>query len=815
MKKILSVLLIILIFTSALPMNLLSVSSSAEGYGYYTYSVSDEGAVITDVSIAISGDVTIPSTIEGHSVVKIGKSAFKDCVNLTSLSMPDTITEIGDLAFVYCVNLKSVTLSNKLTTIGAGAFQWCEKLESIYIPNSVKIIGKSAFSICQKLTNVIVPNSVVTIGLGAFYGCTNLESITLPFLGESILTTKNTNFGYIFGAEDYQKQNSYISSKLKEVIITAPCNKIDKNAFFGCKNITTILLPSTLIEIGDWGFYYCENLENIVLPDGLLKIGSFIFYGCKKITSVEIPDSVLYKEDLGIGLPKEPDPEYCSENFIFTVSNGEAEIIDYPEGMGGEVVIPNKLLDYPVKAIKSFAFADCTEITSITVPDSVDRIGVAAFENCTSLTSITLPFVGSSRTANGTYDAVLGYIFYPYEYNEPNTTKQYFKDSQYRYYAIPSSLKSVTITDAEQIPYGAFYNCKKLDSITIYDGVGKIGKSAFYNTPFYNNQDNWNNDVLYLDNYLIEAKNTISGAYTVNESTTVIGDYAFAGSKITGIAIPDSVVGIGDYSFHSCYSLSTIAFPKNLKTIGEYAFVGCGITGTLEISDSVNFIGRYAFWGCSRITEVVLSNSISEIEYGTFDSCSKLTDIVIPNNVTKVGTDAFRYCTSLSNLTLSQNLKIIGECAFYNCDSLTDIIIPPSVTQIGNSAFRESEHIKSVTFSKNLKLLSPMVFDNCSSIADVYFYGSKFNKTAISGLGRYDYNDTLVNAEWHYIYVSGDVNNDGDSSLTDVVSLAQVVANWDVVYNDSAVDTDGSGVVDLQDVTLLAQHLAEWDVTIH
>ena len=108
-----------------------------------------------------------------------------------------------------------------------------------------------------------------------------------------------------------------------------------------------------------------------------------------------------------------------------------------------------------------------------------------------------------------------------------------------------------------------------------------------------------------------------------------------------------------------------------------------------------------------------------------------------------------------------------------------------------------------------------MVFDNCSSIADVYFYGSKFNKTAISGLGRYDYNDTLVNAEWHYIYVSGDVNNDGDSSLTDVVSLAQVVANWDVVYNDSAVDTDGSGVVDLQDVTLLAQHLAEWDVTIH
>ena len=157
-----------------------------------------------------------------------------------------------------------------------------------------------------------------------------------------------------------------------------------------------------------------------------------------------------------------------------------------------DVVIPSVYNGLPVTAIGPDAFASCDSLTSITIPDSVIYIGDYAFYDC-SLTSITIP-------------------------------------------------NSVT-----SIGSGAFYSCSDLTSISIPNSVTSIGDSAFFGTAYYNNEQNWENSVLYIGKYLVEADSDLSGEYTIKEGTTLIADSAFSWcGSLTSVTIGDSVTSIGD-----------------------------------------------------------------------------------------------------------------------------------------------------------------------------------------------------------------------------------------------------------------------------
>ena len=162
-----------------LPLLTLGVTVQAEDYNYTT---NDETITITQCT-GSDAAVSIPDTINGLTVTRLGVGAFGSCVSLTKINIPNSVTSIGDDAFSDCVQLASITIPDSVTNIGEYAFSGCAKLLRITIPKSVVNIGNGMFHSCVSLASISIPNSVTNIGDGAFNSCTRLKEVI--FLGNS------------------------------------------------------------------------------------------------------------------------------------------------------------------------------------------------------------------------------------------------------------------------------------------------------------------------------------------------------------------------------------------------------------------------------------------------------------------------------------------------------------------------------------------------------------------------------------------------------------------------------------------------------
>ncbi len=351
-------------------------------------------------------------------------------------------------------------------------------------------------------------------------------------------------------------------------------------------------------------------------------------------------------------------------------------------------------------------------ISEIIVPSYVTSIKKGAFSDCNSLTSISLPFVGASL--NETTYTYFGYIFGANAYN-------------YNY--APISLKKVIISDGLIIDEYAFYRCDNLTSIKIPPSVTSIGNNAFQgcsslenisvdkNNANYSSQDG----ILYnkAKTEFIYIPKAISDKVSIPNTITGIGSYTFSScSSLESIIIPDSVTSIGNYAFLDCTSLTSIIVPKSVTNIGNNAFYNCESLKSITITDGVYSIGEEAFRGCNSLTSIIIPNSIYSIGFSAFYGTS-LKSITLPFiGATQNGTTNtyFGYIfgaekffeninfvpMSLKSVTITGSK--IGENAFYQCISLTSVTICNSVTSIAKGAFTDCYKLVEIINKSSVKI---------------------------------------------------------------------------------------------------------------
>ena len=283
------------------------------------------------------GNIEIPATVANSSVTynvtSIGKSAFENCENLGSVTLPEGLESIGISAFEGCSNLASINIPSSVTEIGVYAFSNCEKFSSVTLPDGLKTIGEGAFYYCEKLASITIPRSVTSIGECAFGDCPLLASISVD-AGNTVYDSRNN------------------------------CNAIIETAtntlISGCSNT---VIPSTVTAIGDYAFYYCA-FTSINLPSSLESIGNYAFLECNELASIIIPGKVT---SIGKGTF-----EYC-ENLV-------------------SVTLPNGL-----KSIGDYAFEYCSNLESINIPSSVTEIGKYEFYYCDKLSSVTVKWTEADK----------------------------------------------------------------------------------------------------------------------------------------------------------------------------------------------------------------------------------------------------------------------------------------------------------------------------------------------------------------------------------------------------------------------------------
>ena len=185
----------------------------------------------------------------------------------------------------------------------------------------------------------------------------------------------------------------------------------------------------------------------------------------------------------------------------------------------------------------------------------------------------------------------------------------------------------------------------------------------------------------------------------IPQGVTTIDSYAFRFCvNLTSIEIPDSVTSIGNLAFQSCIGLTTLKLPDSISSLASGAFADCDYLTSVNIPAGITYLESNVFSGCQSLPSIEIPGSVTYIGQGCFSGCEGFTSVTIPNGVVTIGFSAFQNCTNLTSVTIPASVTRIENDAFRSCTKLTTISLPDSVTSIGDSAFRDCSNLTAIKF---------------------------------------------------------------------------------------------------------------------
>lgn len=629
------------------------------------------------------------TSIRLGATCQIGKCIFQDCRQLETVVLPTNMTSIPEALFDKCYKLKNITLPENVTTIEKWAFRSCEALTELPYNEKIEIIGNEAFRSCKRLTVITLPETIRSIGINAFADCEKMTEIYCHAL--NIPTVADNSFGIL---------PPTLKLHVREELISDYQNTDPWRAF---GFIDAIRTSQIIYYVNDQEYYKITATGGtIVDKNGLVNPTPGIFSGWDKETPTYMPNDTLkiygYRSDILT----------VDEKFIYYLHpeerlNGKNldrsaelhEVIINAVQNDKAIVLPSEISyndhEYPVRVIPNQAFMGLSLLESVTLPNTITKMGTNVFKGCTNLVNVTLPNQLTSLPA-GTFDGC---------YNLPSV----------------SLAEGYTI-----IEKCAFRSCNKLSAIPNVNKLDSIGNEAF--------------------------KACSSLTSVVLPDNCLLGTDVFQECRqLEHVELPANLTVIPSALFDKCYKLKDITLPEGITNIEKYAFRSCESLTILPTSEQLTIIGEEAFKSCKGLTVITLPVSLQSIEARAFDNCANITEVYsLAVNAPSASETAFGTTVSAMKLYVSKNCvtnynavpwslfsKITeikdSKLKFYVNDALTLIIKQRGGTVVDYTNLHEPDYGVFSGWDKELPYFMP----NDS----VNFYGYVTNILTVDGIRYY------------------------------------------------------------------------------
>ena len=717
------------------------------------------------VGIGDSAFCYMPSLVEvilQGGVQSIGKSAFKGCSALSTVTVPASVTQIAGMAFMNCVitrvnisdlaawcNIDFAAAQSNPLYRGASLYLNGAPVTDLQIPAGITAIKKNVFY-GAAITSVSLPASVTEIGDRAFYNCIALTSVSLSAGLNGI------------GEYAFAKCNL-----LSDIALPAGLTALNRGALQGCTSLASISLPASITTLGNSVFEGCTGLASVTITEGLTTLSGNLFKGCTSLDKVTVPASVtaiptgvfsgcsglteLTLPFVGRSTSSNRATATTLFGYIFgnTAYEGGVAVTQYYDASNSATYyIPANLTKVTVTGGKLLygAFSFCSSLEEITMPSGnydipescfygcsalsflsgdavVGAIGAYAFKNCSSIEAIDgmdVTAIGKEAFMNCTS---LCKLHLKGNRLQSIGTKAFSGCSALETLIIPFVGSSATATEASaETLFGYLFGS------TAYTGGTKVTQKWGDETVTYYIPTN-------LTKVTVTGGTLLYGAFsgctmltdiTLSSQQEEIPAYAFSGcTALKNVSLPANLTVIGDYSFRLCFALESIDIPKSVNKIGICAFDSCKMLSSITIPAAVTTIGQLAFISCDALTDVYLNATVTS-STGAFSGATGI--LHIGKDVAQIPGFLFS-CAEFTSAVFEDGsvCTAIGDYAFSSCSLLTSINIPESVASIGERAFSECTRLQSITVPLGVTTIGTEAFKACNSLTDIYF-----NATAIS-----------------------------------------------------------------------------------
>ncbi len=530
--------------------------------------------------------------------------------------------------------------------------------------------------------------------------------------------------------------------------------------------------------------------------------------------------------------------------------NDRNEILFMPPWSEYDEQIKSVVISDGVENIGAYAFDDCTQLTDVSIGADVVDIGNYAFSGCTALVDIAVPSNiktiswGAFGDFEGTRNIYIKDLsaWCNIDFSDESANPLgilYLNDVLVTNLEIPSatteikayafsgcqSITSVVIgSDVTKIGERAFLNCTLLEDIEIGENVTNIGGHAicevFDGTAYYEDENNWNNNMLCIDSWIIAADD-IEGVLVLPDNCIGIATDAFRGSDITDIVFSENIKYIGEDAFAQCNRLISVVIPEGITSVGDGAFMRCDNLEAVRIADSVTHIGDNAFWSNENLKFVKFGNGLTSIEGSVLRNCEKLETLVIPKIIKTIDWwNMADYSESITDVYYEGSEAEWSEIEmlyYEDCLSNAEIHYNNVYAEITEITLNESS--VNMLVGQSLLLAAEYTPEN-ATISKIYWLSSDENIITVDDNGnvtaiaegtakitaRSVDGSADIECEFNIVGYYGDFNGDKSVDIDDVIYLNNHLSDA-VTYPVDNGDINTDSKTDTEDVIYLLKNI--------